>query len=324
MINDIKKYTWNDHFINALYKKYPKKKQLVQALTKLLSIENEAVYRRLRQDVLFSMPEVFKIASAWDISLDEIIGSTAGYISFQMRQINYLDPIDKDIKFLQFIIQSINHLRHFPDTEFMDICNKLPRQFFAGYAYLNQFYLFKWMFQYGDESENIPFSKTIISNEKLKLTADYYRAIKHVPNTNFIFDRRLFDYLINDIQYFHSIYMITDEEKELIKNDLYALLDYLLEVANKGYYPETQNRVNLYVSQLNIDTNYSYTFTPEANVCYIHVFEKYEIYTFNAEMVTNFKKWMQLKKRTSVKISEVDEKSRIDFFAKQRHLIDSL
>jgi hypothetical protein len=270
------------------------------------------------------MDEVVKIASAWNISLDEIIGINAGHVSFQMHRMNYLDPSEKELVFLRSIVQSINYLRNFPDAEFMDICNKLPRQFFAGFPYLNQFYLFKWRHQYGDDSEIIPCSKMVISEEKLKITSDYYQAIKQVSNSSFIFDKRLFDYLITDIQYFHSIYLITDEEKEFIKNDLYNLLDYMLEVANRGFYPETQNKVHFYVSLLNIDTNYSYTFTPEAKICYVHAFEKYEIYTLNSEIVANFKTWMQLKKRTSIKISEVDEKTRIEFFTKQRQLVDEL
>jgi hypothetical protein len=41
-------------------------------------------------------------------------------------------------------------------------------------------------------------------------------------------------------------------------------------------------------------------------------------------MVSNFKTWMQLKKRSAIQISEVDERSRIEFFTKQRKIVDSL
>ena len=315
---------WYDYFLDTLYKKYPKSGQLTQDLMDLLNMEREATYRRLRKQVLFSAHEIIKIASAWNISLDKITGIESGEISFQMRQMNYVDPTKEELNFLRQIIQSISIFRNFPDTEFMDICNKLPRQLVAGFESLNRFYLFKWIYQYNIEKETIPYCDIIISEEKTKLTTEYNRAIKQVPNTNFIWDRRLFDNLINDIQYFCSIYLITKEEKELIKKDLYALLDYMLEVANNGYYPETQNKVNLYISKVNVDTNYSYVYTPEANICFVHVFEKYEIYTFNVEMVKNFMMWMQLKKRSSIQISEVDEKSRIEFFTKQRQIIDSL
>ena len=316
--------TWYDIFVENLYKKYPKKTHLVQALINLLGIEREAVYRRLRKEVMFSIAEVVKISSAWNISLDEIIGINPGQVFFQMRQMNYLIPQEEEINFLRYVIKSIDALKDSPDTEFMDICNKLPRQLVAGYEYLNQFLLFKWTYQYSTDNEVIPFSKIIISEEKRQLTKEYYQAIKQVPNTSFIWDRRVFEYLVNDIQYFCSIYLITKEEKELIKKDLLDLLDYMLEVANKGRYPETQNKVTLYLSQINVDTTYSYTFTTEANICYIHVFEKYELYSFHSEMVANFKTWMQLKKRTSIQISEVDERSRIEFFTQQRQLVERL
>jgi len=316
---------WYDAFIEILHEKFPKKSHLTQALMDLLEIEREAVYRRLRKDVIFPAHEVVKIASAWNISLDEITEINSGQISFQMREMNYLNPSEGETNFLRFIIESIKYLKKTPSTEFMDICNKIPRQLCAGYQYLNKFYLFKMACQYFNEKELVvPFSQIAISEEKLKLTKDYYEVIKYVPNTSFIWDRRIFEYLINDIKYFHSIYMITDEEKELIKNDLQNLLDYMHEVANKGCYPETQRKVSLYISQLNIDTNYSYTFTSDVNICFVHVFEKFEIYSFNSEMVANFITWMQLKKRTSIQISEVDERSRIEFFAKQRKLLESL
>jgi len=316
--------TWYDYFFKLLYEKYPKKADLAHALMELLCIEREAAYRRLRKEVMFPAYEIGKIAAAWNISLDELVGVNLGQVSFQMRQMNYIDPSEDELIVLRSIIKSIHYIRRFPNAEFMDICNKLPRKLLAGYEYLNQFYLFKWLYQYGNEKDVVPYSEASISENKSKLTKDYYHAVKLVPTSSFIWDRKLFDYLVSDIRYFHSIQLITDEEKDLIKNDLYNFLDYMLDVANKGCYPETQSKVNLYISQLHVDTNYSYAFSPESSLCYIHVFEKYELYTLNTEMIANFRTWMQLKKRTSVQISEVDERGRIEFFAKQRQLIDTL
>jgi len=315
---------WYDTFMEIIIKKFPKKTQLTKELMDLLSLEREAVYRRLRKEVNFTAQEMVILASTWNISLDEIMGINIGSISFQMRALNYLDLSEEEVNFLRFIIDSIEYLKHFPTTEFMDICNKLPRQLLSGYEYLNKFHLFKWYYQYGNEKEPVPFSKIYISEEKLKITNEYYKAIKQVPNTSFVFDYKIFSYLIKDIKYFYSISQITAEEKELIKKDLLDLLDYLHRVANMGCYPETNNKVNLYISQLKVPTSYTYTYTPEVNICYVHVFEKYEIYSYHSEMVANFISWMQLKKRTSTQISEVDEKSRVEFFSAQKQLIESL
>ena len=317
-------YLWYDIFIEMLHKKYPKKSDLLQALMDLLCIEREAVYRRLRQDVLFTVHEIAKICTAWNISLDAIIGTNSSQVPFQMRRMNYVDPSEDELKFLRLVLQGILLIKNYPDTEFMDICNKLPRQIAAGYEYLNRFYLFKWIYQYGNEKEVISYSGTVISNEIAQLRIDYYEAIKQVPTSNFILDRNLFEILVSDIRYFYSIQLITDEEKDMIKKDLHNLLDYTLEVATFGCYPETKNKVNLYISELNIDANYSYAFSKDAEICFIHVFEKFDIYTYDREMAIKFKKWMQLKKRSSIQISIVDERSRIEYFVKQRQIVDEL
>ena len=322
MVQEEKK--WYDNFTGILAQKFPKKQDLVQELMDLLYIEREAVYRRLRQDVIFTAHEVIKIAAEWNISLDDIVNENSCTVSFKMRKINYISPTDEDLAFLRKVINGINATKDYPSTEFMDICNKLPRQFLAGFPRLNQFYLFKWIYQYGNERDVVPYSRINISEEKTQLTAAYYQAIKSVPNTKFIFDRLLFDYLVSDIQYFTSIQLISAEEKELIKKDLTDLLDYLLEIAKRGCYPETKNKVGLYVSHLHVDTNYNYVYAAEANICFVNVFEKFEIFSFNPEMVENFRTWMNLKKRSSIQISEVDERSRIEYFSRQRELIEKL
>ena len=320
----MKNEKWNDSFIKALYEKYPQKSQLMKELSDLLHIEREAVYRRLRQDVIFSMQEVVKISAAWNISLDQITNIYSGLVPFFMQPVNYLEPSDQELKFLRHIIYSINLVKDEPDTEFRNICNKLPRQFLTGFEQLYKFNLFRWMYKYGNGKYPVPFSQVNVSEEKIRLKAEYYSAIKNVPKSNFLFDENLFEYLINDIRYFHSIKMITCEEKKYIKNDLFSLLNYLKEVARSGCYPETNNEVNLYISRLTIDTNYSYVLTKLANICFVHVFDTFEIHTYEPDMVANFKTWMQLKQRSAIQISGVDEKSQIDYFEKQYRTVSSL
>ena len=315
---------WYDVFTEILYKKFPKRTQLTKALMALIEVEREAVYRRLRKEVPFSAHEIIKIASAWNISLDEITHINSEQFSFQLRTFNYLNPPEEDAIYLRKIIEATRQADKYPDAEYMCISNKLSRHLYSGFTYLNKFHLLKAVYQYHSEKEILSFSQLTISKEKQQITDGYYKAVKHIPNVGFVWDSRIFEYLVNDVKYFHSIYMITDEEKELIKEDLHRFLDYMHEVANTGCYPETQNNVTLYISQLNINTNYSYMYMPKSSTCYIHVFDKYHMSTFNTEMVENFITWMQLRKRTSIQISVVDERSRIEFFTQQRKIVDTL
>ncbi|MDR0206835.1 MAG: hypothetical protein LBI45_06225 [Bacteroidales bacterium] len=316
--------TWHDIFLDALHKKFPNKLQLTKELMNLLELEREATYRRLRKEVSFSTQEMAKIVTTWRISLDEISRINSEQFSFQMKPMNYLKPSKEEQNFLKTVVRSLRLFQNEPTAEIMDICNKIPHSLLSGFDYLNQFYFFKWNYFYGNDTVVTPYSEVSLSKAEKKIMANYYKAIKHVPISSFIWDYKIIEYLVSDIRYFHSIYLITDTEKELIKKDLYALLEYMFIVANKGCYPETQNKVNLYISELNVETNYTYTLAPQANICFVIVFEIYEIFSFNTEMVSNFMAWMQLKKKTSTQISEVDERSRIEFFKKQRELVDHL
>jgi len=265
-----------------------------------------------------------KIASEWNISLDEIVHAGSGNIAFTLKPINYIDPSEEEILEIRKRIQRLEHLETTAGSECMEVCNKLPRSLIAGFAPLYQFKIFRWAYEYGNTEENVPLSKITFPEYFSQELESYARIIKHMDNMTYIWDHRLFEYLVNDIQYFHSILLVTDEEKQLLKKELLALLDYLMEVAAKGYFPETNNKVTICISKLNIDTSYSYFFTEHLKMCRIHILEKYDLFSFNTEIVNNFRNWLQLKKRTSVQISEVDEKSRIEFFMTQRRLAELL
>jgi len=314
---------WYDYFLEALYKKYPKKAQLTEALMDLLGIERESAYRRLRKDIIFPVHELAKIAYEWNISLNEIVGIKSGEIVFKTQLWNYLNPSGEELNAMRFFSEDSAYTREFPNMECMEISNKLPRMIITGFQYLAKFYLLKWNYQYCNE-EALPFSQLSYPKEVDQLSKKYYMISKNLGTVSFILDHNVTHEMVDDIRYFHSIYLISDEEKELIKKDLYTALDYVMEVAAKGYWPETGNKVNLYISHLSIDTCYSYYRSENMNFCCIHAFGKNEIWSKDEGMVENFINWMQSKKRSSFLISEADERSRIEFFMTQRDIIDGL
>jgi len=316
--------TWYDVFLELLHEKYPKNAQLIHEITNLLFLEREAVYRRLKKDVSFSANEIAKIAASWNISLDEIIGVNSGTIPFQMFPFNYLYPTTKEFSNLQKRVKILDHLQDTPNSEYMEVCNRFPRPLSIGFLALYRFQIFNWSYQYTNNESHKLFSKNIIP-ENVGVEFEHYKKnIVHVKNSSFILDEMVFDYFVQSVKYFHSIMVLTDSEKELIKNELYGLLDYMSVIANKGCYPDSHNKVNIYISQLSIDTNYSYYYTDKLKLCRIHAFGKFDITSFDSTMVTNFRTWMNFKKRSSIQISEANEKKRIEYFTFQRKIVDSL
>jgi hypothetical protein len=320
----MKEITWYDVFLENINEIYPKKIQLVDELISLLCIEREAVYRRLRKQVFFPAHEVVKIASAWNISLDEITGINSGFVPFQLQPINYTNPSKIEIMNLQKRVRAIEHLKNSTHSEYMEVGNKLPRPLSTEFPILYKLKIFNWAYLYNNEVPSKRFSEVNIPKTVTLEFELYNKIVKNVTDTHFILEQNVFDYLVHNVLYFNSILLITEDEKALIKKELHALLDYMTEIADKGYYPATQKKVSIYISQLHNNTNYSYFYTEKFKSCRVHAFAKFDLCSYDLDMVTNFRNWMNFKKRASIQISEVNERSRIEYFAKQRKIVDNL
>jgi len=320
----MKKITWYDVFLENIYEKFPKKAHLVEELMDLLCIEREAVYRRLRKEVPFPAHEVVKIVSTWNISLDEAIGGNTGLVNFKLQPINYINPSKREMINLQKRIRMLEHIKTTPNSEYMEVGNKLPRPLITGFPMLYKLKIFNWAFLYYNDESTKRFSEIQIPEVLSREFELYNKFIKNVINTYFVLGKNVFEYIVRNVLHFNSILLITEGEKALIKQELYALLDYMLDIANKGCYPDTGKKVCIYISQLHNNSNYSYHFTDQLKSCRVHAFGKFDICSYDVDMVTNFRNWMNLKKRAAIQISEVNEKSRIEYFMKQRQLVDSL
>jgi len=315
---------WYDAFMELLHEKYPKNAQLTQEIMDLLCLEREATYRRLRKDVPFTANEIAKMAITWNISLDEVIGVNSGQVSFQMFPLNYINPSSKDFNNLQKVIKMLDHLQTSTDSEYMEVGNIFPRPLDVLFPMLFRVRMFNWSYYYNNDISQRLLSQIVVPDNISTVLEHYKENIVRVKSCNFIIDEMIFESFVQCINYFHSILVITDEEKEIIKNELHALLDYMIEIANKGCFPETQNKVNIYISQITLNTNYSYFYTDKLKTCRIHAFGKFDLSSYDPTMVANFREWMNIKKKSSILISEVNEKKRVEFFSKQRKIVDSL
>jgi len=323
-MNKNKDSEWYNDFIKTVSNKYHKPRALIEKLMELLGIDDLAARRRLQKKVLFSLDEIEKISVSWNISLDEIMGIGSDSINFKVYRTNFYNPQKKDYEYLQKTAKFLEGLKDNVGSEYIEVCNKLPRFLLVQFPQLLKFYTFRWINKYDLENCETPYPKIIISDKMQKTIDGYLEASKKIKKSNYIFDRFLFENLIADIQYFHEIEMITDAEKELLKKDLFGLKVFLEKTTKTGFFPKTENEVNFYISRVNIDTNYSCFYSKEGMVFRIHVLGEYECKNYDPETVLLFKKLLELKKKSSNLISVTGETVRIQYFKKLQGLIDGL
>lgn len=315
----------HEKLVGAIREKIPHKATLTNTLADLLCMEREAVYRRMRGDVSFSFSEVAAISNKLGISLDNLMGAhSVKSRPYQLSLVEYIDPMEDDYKMWILYNERLKEAREDPASCNVECMNVLPSIFLLDYKYITRFYLFKWYNQYG-HSENTVHFRHIESADKLlaiqRITA---MESQHIKRTIYIWDPLIFQYIVNDIQYYSSVRLIDPEEVQLLKQELLVFMDKMELMASRGEYPETGNPIQFYISNINFDTSYSYLEAKNLRISIIRAFILNSVVSLDEKAYEIFRNCMQSLLKSSTMISVSGEKQRILFFEKQRQIINSL
>jgi hypothetical protein len=314
-----------NNFLVAMAARYPRKADLTNALMKLLPLERESVYRRLRGDVSFTFEEVMQIARAWSISIDNIICSSPGRTKpFQYNMVNFVDPEEEDYKVIDDYHRMISLIAGDATGQMTEALNTLPTAFFYHSELLSRFLMMRWRFQTGAAEEIRTLREIAIPEELRKRQLSYCRHIATIPRIHYICDFRLFEYLTEEIGYFLSIRLIDSEDVAMLHDELLALSTRLEEVVTRGHFPDSNGKLSLYVSHTSFETGYTLYESKDILISMVRLFVLTAISSRNREAFLRLKRRSQSTIRSSVLISVSNELQRIEFFNRQREIIGRL
>jgi len=311
-------------FVSLLKEKMPVR--TVSEISKILPLEKEAIYRRLRGEVCFSFVEMATLSSYLGISLDGIANIASPYrsMSYQLhvRDYNELKPID--LVMSNNYIDAINRAIESPHSEFGIAANMLPLHISLMHPPLYRVYLLKWRYQFGSPpKDGLAYSRIDMPEEEIDACRRHLEAVAKIKYTFFIWDSSFFVSLINDINYFYSIRVINGEEMHMLREEMLAVLATLEDYADSGQFASTGNRVDTYISNLNFENNYSYLYSD--GIC-ISMSSAYTLGAFTSldkEACEAMKRWVTGLKRSSNLISGAARRDKLAFFNKQRDILDS-
>ena len=318
-------YLFNN-LILEMQRRFIKSPELVSKLIDILSIEKEAIYRRLRKEVPFSFAEVVAISKDMGISLDHMIGFDNKHkrSAFQLQMTDFIEAEETDYLMMNEYVEIYRLSKGDKTSEMATSSNIIPQTIFAGFPALRHFYLFKWNYHYENNKSVKTFHDLVIPERVIQLYDEQFIVAKNIAVAYHILDHMLFLYLVNDIKYFHSINLIRSEDVKKIKEDLLKLLNYLEMLAITGIYEETNNKVYLYISDLNIDSNYFYLQTTAAQFSLLNAFILNSASSLDRQTLDQMKSWVNSIVRISNLITVTGEKQRSLFFTSQRKYIDQL
>lgn len=309
--------------IKTIKEKIPERGKLTNMLADTLCIEKEAVYRRLRGEVPFTFAEVSTIANQFDISVDNIIRTShTKNHPFQMKMIDFINPTETDFFMIENFAEILEKAKNDPDSESGTASNVIPINICIAYKHIYRFHLLKWMYQLGETEQTLYVD--ITPSEKLeKINQNTVINTQQVGRTFYIWDKNIIPSLINDIQYFREIHLITQEEIAAIKDELFLMLNDLERMAIIEQF-DSGKKVEFYVSSLNFETSYSYVQAQGNLLSVIRSFTLNDTTSLDEAVFYKIKKWMTSLIRTSALISGSNEIQRIIFFEHQREIVSKL
>lgn len=310
--------------LHAISKKIPADQNMVNVIDNMLQLGKDKVYRRINGEVPFSFLELAIISKKLDISLDHIVSSE--YVKKQPSEFIFdgsVNPASHYYILLEEIVNLLKSANGKDGTEGGEATNNIPQPLYFMYENISRYFLFKWKCQF-ENSEKISYEKVTIPKKLRKLQLDNIKAFQYLSNTDYIFDNLLFRHLVSEIKSFKLNNLISYKDCQLIKSDLFKILNDINELSKTGCFKESGNTLNIYISNTEIHTSYCYIRTPDQKVSLVKAFSLNGITAVDEETFNKVKVWTDSLKRQSTLISVTGEKERVEFIDEQYKIIETI
>jgi len=313
------------NLLEALEKKIPDKAQLAEMLMDTLFMEKGAIYRRLRGEVPFSFYEVVFIAEKLGISLNNLVYADSVKIDrFELNMVEYLNMEEADYKQWESYIALVSTAKNDLQSEIAETSNVLPISIYAGFNSLSKYFLYKYNYLSSGIENRISFGELVFPERLQRIFRSYFIESKNFAKTIYMWDYLIFQYLVTDIHFFYSINLISIDDIQKIKDDLFALLNYVERITLNGRFEETGNPVFFYISDINLDADYSYMQFNDMYMSHVRTFMLNSVTSSNEFSYWKIKSWIDSLKKSSTLITQSGAIYRADFFEKQHAIISEL
>ncbi len=320
-------FALNKKIISAIKQQISKNETVAGVLIDLLPLSKESIYRRLRGEITFTFEEIIKISNRFGVSIDDIVDS--GVVSTKWITLNMYDFFSLENYFERYFerldekTEIIHNIHTAKNSNFRSACNTIPHPFIMSYMKLSQLWHYKWNYLTKGASPNFALSNMILPEGLIDKEIHYAHILQEISHTAYILDQNIFAFTVNDIRYFLSQKLISNNELQQLKQELLDVISDMEILSETGCYKSGMN-VMLFLSKINIDGSYYYFEYDKKHSCSQRIFYVDRFDIKNEKFSIRQKEWIDSLKRTSTLLTQSGDRIRFDFFEDQRKLVKSL
>lgn len=314
----------NAALIDAVQRHLPPDANAAQTVADTLFVSREAAYRRLRAEVPFSFGEAARLGDRLGFSLDETAyEGMGGMATFRLR-FDDSSPAERYEAMLERNCAFFSRLASDPDVVFASAGNRIFSEMSLRYETLAAFQFYQWLYRCRRTGSGAQtFEQFHLPPSLATRYRRYVAGVRQVASTRLVVDDSLVERWISAVRAFEAMHLVDRKSVRRIGDELLQLLDEWERIAEEGEYPNG-NRVELYLSDIDLEATCSYIETPARRFAGIGIFSVNALWTADPAMFEDVKRWIGMQCRFSTQIARCGTLQRIRFFRRQRALIAEL
>ncbi|MDR2231795.1 MAG: hypothetical protein LBE56_01580 [Tannerella sp.] len=311
-----------ESIFEEIAKKIPANERLADIISDLLGINADSAYRRIRGEKQLKLPELVKIATHFNLSVDSFLGIKSNTVVFRYNPMDILN-IDNYRNYIREIMEIISNMSKDGNGEMLYTAEDIPLFHFLRFRELTLFKIYIWYSAVsGKESTFEQFVKEIEGKDILYRDFDnLHKGYMNLPSYE-IWTEQTVEHILKSLEYSCEL---GDIESEKTTDILYEQLKTLME--NVEAWVKTEKKddkgdFKLYLSSNNPENNFMLVKNANDAVVAIRLYTVKSIFTSNAMFCRETERWIKNIMDKSVLLSGASAKERAKFFQNQQGKID--
>jgi hypothetical protein len=314
--------TLQNQLLGEILNRFPKRAIAVEALAKLLGVQKDAIYRRLRGDTVLTPDEIALLTRSFNMSLDSLVYQESSTVFFNFTP--FSNAVANVGDYLNEVLKDLKQVNQLPDAHIYYVSYEIPFFYYAFFPELISFKLYIWgktVWDF-DYLKDRPFDFNIISYPDEKVIQDILKNFLNVPTTE-IWSVNIIDNTLSQIEYIVNTGGFKNPEDAYTLCDKMQLLvahwRVMAEHGNKfplGNYSEdiSRGKFDLYQQELLISSNTILVTSTAINIIYPIISNPNYLRSNDQRMCEYQEDWFKKAISKSTLLSTQNEKSRSLFF----------
>jgi len=313
----------------VIKRKVPAATSLPEDLAGLLGISTDSAYRRMRGEKPITIDELYKIATYYNVSLDQLLNIPIAGFLFQG---NLLNPkTHRYDAYLRGMMNTIAYYISFKQKEVYYLCKDTPIFHYFNSREIAAFKYYFWMgtLVYFPEFRNKKVSFDDYPEELYELGTNILSLYNQMDSYE-LWNIESWNATLHQVDYYlDNDRFQSDGDALKLYEEMERVLDHLEEQARFGHKflindpaKKPMGKYNMYFNEFVLNDNSMMIVLDNSKICGVpHTAINYMM-TRNLEYCENYNQYVQNLIKRSTLISEVSEKERGRYFRRMRERIE--